>query len=319
MCHPISKRLPLPRLAEVLPEARAAATDMKAEYLLLLEEYESLKARTGFLEARLQFVAHSTCGVKDDTQPVELYDGKLGVEVSLVDRIQRPVGQLQWIDRLPQLFQGPNAKPGNVNGERWGSGTLLKGDLFLTAGHCFDGDLPNGWIMPSRRGIPISARDAAKLMYVNFDYQIDRCTKQLREVQSFPVIDLLEHREGGIDYAVLQLGPDRKGRRPSDLFGTATLATTDLTKQGAMLCVIQHPNRRDKHVEAGPLADNSRGIIAFTGLDTSYGSSGAMIADGVTGELVGIVTDGGCTPDENFGFNSGPAIGAMRAVSKYLT
>src|SRR5215208_4615346 len=61
------------------------------------------------------------CGPTDDSQPVESYDGTLGVPRAFVDAHQAPVGQL----RRPSGFA-------------FCTGTLIKRDLLLTAGHCFN-------------------------------------------------------------------------------------------------------------------------------------------------------------------------------------
>ncbi len=54
----------------------------------------------------------SICGATDDSQPVEQYDGTLGVIVAFVNAHQGPVGQLQWNDNLGAIY----TNPGNVSG-----------------------------------------------------------------------------------------------------------------------------------------------------------------------------------------------------------
>ena len=76
----------------------------------------------------------SICGVADDSQQVELYDGTLGVTAAFVNDHQLPVAQVQWNANLGAVF----TNPGNVSGVRWGSGTMIGPDLFLTCGHLFD-------------------------------------------------------------------------------------------------------------------------------------------------------------------------------------
>ena len=92
-------------------------------------------------------ILESICGASDDSQPVEQYDGTLGVAQAFVNAHQRPVGQLQWNANLGTIY----TNPGNVAGVRWCTGTLLPNGLFLTAGHCFDQDA-NGWQLPRVNG-----------------------------------------------------------------------------------------------------------------------------------------------------------------------
>jgi hypothetical protein len=92
-------------------------------------------------------IYESICGVEDDSQAVEQYNGSLGVTVDFVNKNQSPVGQLQWNNNLANIF----TNPGNVAGQRWCSGTLIANDLFLTAGHCFDQNA-NGWRLPLQNG-----------------------------------------------------------------------------------------------------------------------------------------------------------------------
>jgi hypothetical protein len=89
----------------------------------MLAKPEAKKSYSDFLE--------SQCGAADDSQPVEQYDGTLGVTTAFVNNNQRPVGQLQWNDNLASIY----TNPGNVSGVRWCTGTLITNDLFLTAGH----------------------------------------------------------------------------------------------------------------------------------------------------------------------------------------
>jgi hypothetical protein len=72
----------------------------------------------------------SICGATDDSQPVEQYDGTLGVTIVFVNGHQSAVGQIQWNDNLASIY----TNPGDVSGVRWCSGTLISNDLFLSAG-----------------------------------------------------------------------------------------------------------------------------------------------------------------------------------------
>ena len=66
------------------------------------------------------------------------------------------------------------------------------------------------------------------------------------------------------------------------------VAKEDLTVKNAILCIIQHPNRKEKKVEAGHLLDIRDGRIAYNDIGTIGGSSGAPILDGSNGEIVGV-------------------------------
>ena len=92
---------------------------------------------------RYRRVLETICGVTDDSREVEQYRGTLGVTAEFVAARQGPVAQVQWNDNLGATFDNP----GNVSAVRWGSGTMIGDDLFLTCGHLFDDDA-NGWMLP---------------------------------------------------------------------------------------------------------------------------------------------------------------------------
>ena len=62
-------------------------------------------------------IIESICGVADDSQEVEQYDGTLGVTTAFVAARQSAAAQVQWNDNLATIF----TNPGNVSGVRWGS------------------------------------------------------------------------------------------------------------------------------------------------------------------------------------------------------
>jgi V8-like Glu-specific endopeptidase len=195
------------------------------------------------------------------------------------------------------------------DGERWGTGALIGPDLFLTAGHCFDGD-----------GKPIPPSEIATLMRVDFRYQIDGASGRTRPALAFPVVELLEHRRGGVHYAIVRLGRDAAGRLPVELSGRAlAVAAADLTTPGARLCVIQHPDRREKKlVETGTLLTNDGKRITYAEIDTAGFASGSPVL-AESGEIVGVHVFGGCgLRSPAAGFNNGVAIGAIRRVSRLL-
>jgi V8-like Glu-specific endopeptidase len=309
--------LPRPRRADVSAKSLLEAPVGNADLSLtaMLRRRSAAAYELGLIEAEIErFAIESQCGAKDDTQDVERYDGTLGVTRTFVETYEPPVGQLQWLDDLHVRFTGSGEAPGDVSGARWGSGALIAADLFLTAGHCFDQD-GGGWQRPSRNGITIEPEEIATLMRVNFNYQVDGQTGNVRPGDPFPVTDLLEYRLSGVDYAIVRLGRNGDGKIPGDIYGALALASIDLTKKGAMICVIQHPNGRPKQIEAGPLLKNASGRITYDSIDTWGGSSGSPILS-EAGEVVGVHTNGGCTAFS--GANVGQAISAIRHASSIV-
>ncbi len=313
------KPIALPRLEHVesaVADIMRTAANPQAELNNMLRRREVLEDELGLLHAEIERHAlEDTCGLKADSQHVEKYDGTLGVTREFVEHYETPVGQLQWVNDLHQRFNGPGKAPGDVAGVRWGSGGLIDENLFLTAGHCF-AQCGEGWQRPQRNGITIKPEEIALLMQVNFNYQMDGSTENtVRPGISFPIEKLVEYRLGGLDFAVVQLGVNQNGQTANELFGTLRLAENDITEVGKMLCLIQHPNRRPKVIEAGPMLHNISGQIAYNSLDTLNGSSGALVLS-PAGEVVGVHTHGGCSGIG--GFNCGVAIGAIRNVSSVL-
>lgn len=81
----------------------------------------------------------------------------------------------------------------------------------IITGHCFDrtGD---DWQRPSEK-------DLAKLMQVNFNYQLEEGSDSLPNADVFPVEELLEYRLGRLDFAIIRLGPNIKGESAGDKLG----------------------------------------------------------------------------------------------------
>ena len=249
----------------------------------------------------------SQCGATDDSQPVEQYDGTLGVTMNFVAARQRPVGQLQWNDNLAAIYNNP----GNVSGVRWCTGTLITENLFLTAGHCFD-ESGGGWQRPLINGTNdvIPSSEIATNMHINFNYQVDPAGN-LQTEQEFAIVELVEYRLGGLDYAIVRLAGS-----PSQAFGTGIVAREDAAEQD-ILCIIGHPAGVPKRVEAGPLTSFSGDRIHYNDIDTLGGNSGSAIWQSPGGEIVGVHTNGGCTTS-GAGSNSGVRISRILEESPTL-
>lgn len=246
----------------------------------------------------------SICGEIDESQDVEKYDGSLGVTKDFVSTHQSSVGQIQWNDNLSTIYQ----KPGNVAGVRWCSGTLISEDLYMSAGHCFDSvdDPIGGWQVPKINGTnkPIEPKEIAKNMHINFNYQKDP-NGSLRPQTSFAILELMEHRLGDLDYAIVKLDG-----KPGKTFGITPIAKADALIND-MLCIIGHPLGLPKVIEAGPCSDLEETRIGYNTLDTQGGNSGSGIL-GKDGTVVGVHTQGGCN---SIGFNSGERISSLIEVS----
>jgi V8-like Glu-specific endopeptidase len=255
-------------------------------------------------------VLESICGAADDSQPVEQYDGTLGVTTAFVAAHQAAACQVQWNDNLASIY----TNPGDVSGVRWGSGTMISEDLFITCGHLFD-QTGGGWERPRQNGTTniITPQEIARNMRLNFNFQVDPAGN-LRTEQSFPILELIEYRLGGLDMAVCRIGGN-----PGATFGRTLVSTTDAVRP-EMICIIGHPAGLPKRIEAGPTTSIDGNLIRYSDIDTLGGNSGSGILRASDGRLVGIHTNGGCTaasPGDG-GTNFGQRIAAVIAASLTL-
>lgn len=255
-----------------------------AEALQKVMSKASAEERTGAPD-EYRAIIESICGATDDSQPVEQYDGTLGVTTDFVAANQEAVCQVQWKSDLGSVY----SDPGNVSDLRWGTGTMITANLMITCGHLFDQN-PHGWKVPRINGTssPIPSEEIAQSMRVNFNYQVDP-DGNLRTETSFDVLELVEYRLGGLDMAICRIDGN-----PGNTFGTATVSTTDASVSD-MICIIGHPAGRPKRVEAGPTTDVTGNLIRYNDIDTLGGNSGSGVLRAQDGRIVGIHTNGGCS------------------------
>ncbi|WP_193371351.1 trypsin-like serine peptidase [Pelagibius marinus] len=295
------------------------------------EMSNSLEAVPG--EFDLFAEVESQCGPVDDSQHVEFYDGALGPSEAFVDHEESSTGQIQWNANFADLFNGPGDDPGNVAGKRWCSGTLIAEDLFLTAAHCIrvsEGmpSWPTYPRTPSRSGITgrdyVKPAELAKLMHVNFNYQLARETERPRVADEYPILELVESGDdrpapggGHYDYAILRLGKGAAGQLPGARYRVADFdASEGALRKVRELTIVQHPKGDPKKLEAGLLHGVDDWQIQYDDLDTFGGASGSgIIAD--SGAVIGVHTNGGCRQFTG-GYNFGVSLHAVSTVSEII-
>lgn len=256
----------------------------------------------------------SQCGVVNDQQDVEFYNGDLGVPRLYVDDHEISTVQFQWLDAFAiEDTLGPGSNAGNVGGERWCSGTIITDHLILTAGHCFDIQ-QIGWITPTAptsTGLqPVTPEVIATLQQVNFNYQIDGATGSVREGISVPIIRLLEYRLGNLDFAIVET----EAIPEVSVVGVGTVGQR-APSFDEQIVIIQHPQGKPKKVDAGSVLHVTSNDVFYDNVDTHGGSSGSGVRD-ISGAVIGVHTNGGCTISG--GANRGVNIESIRNVSTIL-
>ncbi len=179
-------------------------------------------------------------------QDVNLYDGTLGVSNAFVKaHSKHAVGLIA----------------GTVGAGC--SGTLLPGNLVLTAGHCI--------------GTNFSGTN------VTFNYQVNG--SNVMEVQeNFPVVELLERQVKnpdwtGYDYAVIKIGPNSSGIYASSKYPVARISDYFNPQSNSIFTSIGHSGGRPKKIDTGVYygQPTPEGWVEYSGMNIMGGSSGGGI------------------------------------------
>ena len=235
---------------------------------LLSLTYLSAQVIDGYTIVPFGNESESTCGNTIDWQDVESYDGSLGPSKSYVLKTEKPVGRLILpIDNSNKAYQC--------------TGTIIAKGNFLTAGHCYDDSKVN-----------------PKNSFVQFNYQKDT-NGNTRTPIRYNVKQLLEHRKGNLDYAIISFK-----NNPTKKY-SPRLITEKLPKINDELTIIQHPNGIPKVIEAGNYSGLNGNYISYIDLDTSGGSSGSGVLNSAE-KLIAVHTNGGC--NSSGGANKGVSI-----------
>ncbi len=251
----------------------------------------------------------SICGPTRRLADVELYDGSFGLPTAFVNRHRLAVGLLRWRSDLSERYR---EQRGNVAGRGWCTGTLIADDLFLTAGHCLDNSDTATFQLPREKGgIPLEPAVLAREFTVQFRFELPARADAASYENTAQVVRLEEYSRSNPDYAILRLSGN-----PGFNNGVARISATD-SRPGLPIALLHHPRAEPMKIGAGLVAGLVGPKISYDTIDTLDGSSGAGILDAVTGKLVGVHTNGGCTKGGD-GENFGVTIGALTAVSDTL-
>jgi len=189
-------------------------------------------------------------------QQVEDYDGSRGQPVEFV------------ATHAPAVAAMAYGTPDSSN--KYCTGTMISENLFLTASHCVDSTTLHD--------------------YAVFNYQRMHGSTQLEQQVHVKILEVVEQSLGGLDYAILKLDGT-----PGATYGYTHVNSAEI-ELGHMLTIIQHPSGNPKAVDVGHRSGSRENdYMTYADLDTDLDSSGSGVLD-QNGMLVGVHTNGGCTP-----------------------
>ncbi len=260
-------------------------------------------------------IQKTVCGDFDHAEEIEKYVPRMGIPKDFIQKVGRSVGMLRWNNDFGTMFHGEGDNEGDVKGRNWGSGCLIGDDYFLTAGHVFE-PMVNEFTTPIKAGLAVESADLAKLMNVVFNYEVDSISGQVRkDTMSFPVLQLIEYRHGGRDYAIVRLGKNGDVL-PGRKFGHLVPDPQDDPTNGEALCIIQHPMGMPKRVDIGPLKYFDQFSLFYDHIDTEGGASGSPVVGYPSAHLKGVHILGGCTKVN--GSNEAVKIQSIKLYSQVL-
>ena len=193
------------------------------------------------------------------------------------------------------------------------TGTLIAGNIVLTAGHCVAKDywttkenLEYPYFTIGDRKRTLTEAEFARLLVVDFNDQADLSpivsTDNIAPAPRRPLLPFtvrgLTHldydADGDLDFAILHIAgaPDQIG---AYALGAGKIRTTAM-EAGEPVAVIQHPFGGYKKVATGVAEPETQRILHSA--STATGSSGAALLD-KQGRLVGIQLEGQCQLDDN--------------------
>ena len=208
----------------------------------------------------------------NNSEEIELSHEKPGVTVNFINIHQKPVGQ---------LILKNAACPNGIC--RFGSGTLISSDLFLTAAHCFKKGESckcelsfDFWCAPGC--LPISKSS------VSFNFQnASPNSPPIQPIEREKIFSIRERVETdeSLDYLILRLNGS-----PGNTYGYAKISPVDVRRNDKIF-IIGHPNQSIKKVAVGRVKELNEKKIYYD-VATKEGSSGSGIIDATSGNIVGI-------------------------------